>query len=312
MIKMILTGATATGKSKFAYFLARLNGCEIISADSRQIYREMNIGTGQVDKSWRQEIPHHFMGFLSPLKSYSVFRFRKEVMEFVARNDNKDFIVVGGTGLYIKSLLYRQQEERAPIPTSIRDKVKNDIHIYGTKHVHSQLSAIDPASAKKIHPNDGFRVAKAYEHYLMTGESYQKLSALKEIHPDFVDVPLLCLERPRAEIYDRINKRVCEMVEQGWVKEVRRMLNNYDKKSLPCLNALGYRQMVEHCSGFCDLNTTISKIQQLTRKFAKKQITFFKTQLPSSIHVEDKVLFSLGEKSHWRLKPLLKSIFDQI
>ncbi|MFC1583916.1 tRNA (adenosine(37)-N6)-dimethylallyltransferase MiaA [Fibrobacterota bacterium] len=300
MIAAIICGATATGKSEIAYKLARANGFEIISADSRQIYQGMDIGTGQVGPDWKKEVPHHFMGIVPPTQPYSVDRYRKEVTAFLGQNREKTFIVAGGTGLYIKALLYPQKKERKPVPEEIKIIAARKLQDLGSDAVYRELQKRDPEVAGNIHPHDRFRLSKAYENFLLTGKSYRDYGFKQEKHPMFERIPIIHIHIERSRLYKRINQKVEQMIEDGWIDEVRNLLRDNPGAELPGLNALGYSWIIDHVQGKTSIREVIAKIQQNTRNYAKKQVTFFKNQF-SGARIMDYFQWSKTlESAQWK------------
>jgi tRNA dimethylallyltransferase len=282
MIIATLCGATGVGKSGIAYKLAEANGWEIISADSRQIYKGLEVGTAQVNMHWRKNIPHHFMGFLSPSQKYSIHHYRRDVYALLELHPKKKFLVVGGTGMYIKALFYPQKEERPPIPSRIKHEVAVRLEAAGPSGLHRELTTLDPAAAAGIHPNDAYRTTKAYENILTTGKSYREYEAETQKEPTFRDAPLIWITRERKALYDIINSRVEEMLQDGWIDEVKKLLENDVHASHPCFHSLGYREVAEYLCGKLKKPDMLDKIKRNTRKYAKRQITFFKHQFPES------------------------------
>ncbi|MBF0431149.1 MAG: tRNA (adenosine(37)-N6)-dimethylallyltransferase MiaA [Fibrobacteria bacterium] len=310
MVEAIICGPTAAGKSKIAFELAKANGFEIISADSRQIYKGLEIGTAQVSQKEQEEVPHHFMGFLLPSEPYSVNRFRDDVMLLLKNNPEKRFIIAGGTGLYIRALLYQQKQKRQEVPDSIKQIVHEMILNKGAGEVHKELAQKDPQVALKIHPNDKFRIAKAMENLLTTGNSYQFYDYSDDTHELFQKTKIFVINQSRECLYKKINERTLSMIEQGWVEEVKTLLKAPNAEDLPCLNALGYKQIVPYVQKQCDLEIIVKKVQQLTRNFAKKQITFFKSQLKNGEFIDFERFLKIGNKNCWKWTETLDGLRD--
>ena len=281
MIVGVVCGPTGVGKSKLAIDYALKNNCEIISADSRQVYAEVPIGTAQVTFEERKQVPHHLMGFLSPQEDISHQEYRERVLQILKENPNTKFLLVGGTGLYIKSVLYKQPKGSIVIPNDVSEKVQKEIKELGLYSVYQKLEEVDKVFAAKIHPNDVYRLTKAYEYYLTTRNPYSERE-MQEKELDFMDVPIWNVSIDRDLLYKRTNQRVKQMVAQGWVKEVQSLWEKYPDESLGVWNSLGYLELLEYCRRKRDLEEVISQIQQQTRRFAKRQITFFKHQFPES------------------------------
>jgi tRNA dimethylallyltransferase len=281
MIAAVICGPTGVGKSKLAIDYALKNNCEIISADSRQVYAEVPIGTAQVTSEEKKKVPHHLMGFLNPRETISHQEYKERVFQILKKNPNQKFLLVGGTGLYIKSVLYQQPKDHVIIPEDVSVQVQKEIREVGLFNVYQKLKDLDSVVTEKIHPNDVYRITKAYEYCLATGTLYSDRDMLGK-EPMFVDVPIWTISMDRDLLYQRINQRVELMVAQGWVDEVRALWAKYPDESLGVWNALGYLELLEYCKGNMDLGDVMSQIKQQTRRFAKRQITFFKHQFPES------------------------------
>jgi tRNA dimethylallyltransferase len=299
MIAGIICGATGVGKSEIALKLAETNGFEVISADSRQIYQGLEVGTCQVSQSWRGKIPHHFMGFLDPSKSYSAHQYQQEVNLFLQSAGQKKFLVVGGTGMYIKALIYPQKQSRKAVPIKIKETVAEKLKKGDSQEAYKELKKLDPEVAKKIHPHDRYRIAKALENHLVTGRTYRDFSAGREKSRIFRDVPIICITRERESLYKIINSRVIKMIENGWIDEVKELLERYSSTDIACFNSLGYGEVVDYLTGKFTKTEMIEKIRQFTRNYAKRQVTYFRHQFPeASLWDHDELLRSL-ESCQW-------------
>ncbi len=283
MIAAVLCGATATGKSALALKLARNNGFEILSADSRQIYRGFEIGTGAPTASERN-VPHHLIGFADPTRTFSPREYPAHVHAILNANPETRFLVVGGTGLYLKELLYPSPFDRGPTPEAIKAEVQERIKTRGLPRMHAELLRLDPEGARALHPNDAYRIAKRWENLLLTGESYSALTGPLVPDPRFQDVPVLCLDMGREELYSRIDKRVEDMLQAGWLEEVRELMTLPDWESLPAFSSLGYSALAKVIAGVLPRAEAIRVIQKQTRNYAKRQVTFFRRQLPAARH----------------------------
>jgi tRNA dimethylallyltransferase len=285
--------------------LAESNGFEVISADSRQFYRGMEIGTGQVSENWRRIVPHHFMGAFSPERPFSMYAFKKAVLKIVKEDQKKKYLIVGGTGLYIKSLMYAQREERQEIPLDIKIKIDQILKQQGAGALYSELTAADPAAAAGIHPHDAYRIAKALESCLATGRSYRSFKMMDVKSEHFARVPIIHLTLPRPLLYNRINRRIVEMMENGWVNEVKKLIRSGVSPNGNIFNALGYREIAAYIDGKLSKEASLLKIQKLTRKFAKKQMTFFRTQIPEALKVDGIKMEKLCRKFAWNWRNLV-------
>jgi tRNA dimethylallyltransferase len=281
MIVGILGGPTAIGKSALALSLAERNGFRILSADSRQIYRGMSIGTGAPTVAERAKVPHHLVGILDPSESFSPREFPARVHAELAAHPEARFLLVGGTGLYLKELLYPAARDRGPTPEAVRKRVQDRLATEGPAALHAELSRLDPASLLGVHPNDAYRIAKRWENHLITGEGYGGFAGPAVMDPRFAGVPLLRLDDDRAALYARIDGRVEDMVRSGWLDEVRALMARPGWEDFPALSSLGYREMSEVVTG-APLASALADVQKRTRNYAKRQLTFFRGQFPTA------------------------------
>jgi tRNA dimethylallyltransferase len=320
MIVGVLCGATASGKSALALKIAEANGFEIISADSRQIYRGFTIGTN-APRGAELAIPHHLVGFLDPGLAFSPRAYPGHVHDLVASHPHINFLIVGGTGLYLKELIFPSPFDRGPTPDAIKAQVQSKINKQGLAEVYAELLRIDPEGTRGIHPNDIYRIAKRWENFLITGESYTLLTGPQVMDKRFEGVPMLCLDVERTSLYARIDARVKEMFAAGWMDEVKQLMTLPDWESLPAFSSLGYREIAaalvvtQADSGTGILTGTepqailkdevIQKIQMQTRNYAKRQVTFFNRQLPGLQHWDANLLTEALISCNWSWKAFL-------
>ncbi len=281
---VIILGPTAVGKSKLAVELAKKINGEIISADSMQVYRGMDIGTAKLTSEEQQGIPHHLIDIKNPDEEWTVSNFveltNKLIGEITKRG--KTPIIVGGTGLYLWSLLEGYVFPIAPSDKKIREKLEK----VSLPTLYAQLSTIDPPAAQKINPNDKKRVVRALEVYELTGKrisELQELRAQNTEHPSISlgagraqEYILIGLNLPREQLYERINDRVDQMIENGLIEEVKELLNKGFSKDLPSFQALGYKEAIEHLEGKWTLEKMVYELKKRTRHFARRQMTWFK------------------------------------
>lgn len=285
---IIICGPTASGKSGLAVRLAEKIGGEIISADSMQIYRKFSIGTAKPTAEEMRRVPHHLVDFVDPAASFSVKEYERAALSAIAevKSHGKMPILCGGTGFYVESVLYSMTyggTGEGGASVIVREKYKKLAESDGNDAVYRILQQIDPASAKKLHPNDLVRVIRALEIYETTGKMKseqhdERVSRFSyaAFMPDF----------PREKLYDRINRRVDEMLAAGWVAEVKMLMEEGIPASSQAMTAIGYREIVADLLNFGDLrSTTPDIIKQNTRNYAKRQITFFK-RLPDLVHLD--------------------------
>ena len=274
---LCIVGPTAVGKTKMSIELAKqLNG-EIISGDSMQIYRGMDIGTAKATMDERQGIPHHLIDEKNPDEPYSVAAFQQTVrakMEEI-KSRGKLPIIVGGTGLYIKSVLY-DYEFAGESESKDIDEAK-----YGhlsNEELHAKLAAVDEAGAKDIHPNNRKRVIRALEIYETSGVKKSEMIEKQE-HKMIYDACLIGLTDDRTVLYDRINKRVDMMYETGLVEEVKALFDEGIPDESQSIRAIGYKELYDYFKGFISLEESKELIKRNSRRYAKRQYTWFNNQM---------------------------------
>ncbi len=282
MIKAIaITGPTASGKTRLSLELAKRFSAEVISADSMQIYRGMNIGTAKATERERSEIPHHLIDFLSPSESYSTECYRRDALE-CARDiteRGKIPLFVGGTGLYIDAL---RRGEQADVPESsaeYRDKILEELKTQEDVHaLWERLFSVDPESAEKIHENNVRRVIRALEIYEKTGVPKSRLDEISKEKARDVDILVITLDfHERETLYSRIDARVDTMMKEGLLSEVESLYaaGLLDGKSTAS-QAIGYKELVSYIKGESTLEEATELIKQSSRRYAKRQLTWFR------------------------------------
>ena len=274
---LCIVGPTAVGKTKMSIELAKqLNG-EIISGDSMQIYRGMDIGTAKATMDERQGIPHHLIDEKNPDEPYSVAAFQQTVRAKIEeiKSRGKLPIIVGGTGLYIKSVLY-DYEFAGESESKEIDEAK-----YGhlsNEELHAKLAAVDEAGAKDIHPNNRKRVIRALEIYETSGVKKSEMIEKQE-HKMIYDACLIGLTDDRTVLYDRINKRVDTMYETGLVEEVKALFDEGIPAESQSIRAIGYKELYDYFKGFISLEESKELIKRNSRRYAKRQYTWFNNQM---------------------------------
>lgn len=276
---IILTGPTAVGKTALSIQLAKSIHGQMISADSMQVYRHMDIGTAKVTLEEMQGISHYLIDVLEPEEDFNVVRFQtmaKEALEKIYKAGNIP-IVVGGTGFYIQALLYDiefEQEEE----DSYRQELQKLAKEQGAEFLHEQLRQVDPTSADAIHANNVKRVIRALEFYHQTGtriSEHNEEQRQKESPYNFL---YFVLTDDRARLYERIDKRIDSMIEQGLVDEVRRLKASGCTGSMVSMQGLGYKEILNYLEGNCTLEEAIYVLKRDTRHFAKRQLTWFRRE----------------------------------
>lgn len=284
----ILTGPTAVGKSSVAIQIARQAGAELVSADSMQIYRGMDIGTAKPSPETRREIPHHLIDILDPWEAYSVGRYVQDAEEIVLglESEGKGSLVVGGTALYIKALT--EGLFKGPgADWGIREELEGVAREKGVHYLHGVLAEVDPTSAQQIQKGDLRRVVRALEVYQKTGHpisSWQQewgghySSKVQGFKGSSVPATLMViLSLDRRELYQRIEERVERMFQEGLVEEVRRLMAHPLGLGRQAREALGYAEVTEYLEGKTTLSEAKELIKRNTRRFAKRQMTWFRS-----------------------------------
>lgn len=273
----VIGGPTASGKSNLAVELAkRING-EIISADSMQIYKDMNIGTAKITPEEMQGINHYLIDFVSPDERYSVSSFKKDAEKAIEAilAKGKVPIIVGGTGLYIDSLILGIEFQDEKIDTEYRESLNKIAEEQGLQELYNMAQAIDPVAMKKISENDKKRIIRVLEIYHKTGKTKteQELESRKnEIKYNY---KVFAITMDRQVLYEKIEKRVDKMIEQGLIDEVQEILNKYQKFPT-AMQGLGYKEVVEYIENKTTKEEMVEKIKKETRHYAKRQLTWFR------------------------------------
>jgi len=277
---IVLTGPTAAGKTELSIALAKkLNGA-IISADSMQVYKYMNIGSAKIRPEEMQGVRHYLVDVLDPREEFHVARFQqmaKEAMDEIYRNGQLP-IVVGGTGFYIQALLKDIDFDESSGELPCRKELEETARREGGAVLYERLKQVDPESAEAIHPNNVKRVIRALEFYQETGQPISLHNKeQKEKQPPYT-YAYFVLNDDRARLYERIDRRVDRMVEQGLVEEVRWLKEHGYDRSLVSMQGLGYKELFPYLDGTCSLEEAVEIIKRDTRHFAKRQITWFKRE----------------------------------
>lgn len=275
---LVLIGPTAVGKTALSIKLAKLLSGEIISGDSMQVYRYLDIGTAKITTEEMEGVPHHLIDILEPQEKFSVADFQElaqnKIKEISARG--KLPILVGGTGLYVDSVIY-DNYNFSPIKESekLRKSLWKIASEKGNNYLIEKLKIIDPISSEKIHPNDSKRLIRALEVFYSTGKPISSYKKNKKLNLDY-DIRIFGLYMDREKLYDRINLRVELMLEAGWVEEIKEIFNRGIPVSAPALQGLGYKQLIYYLEKEISYEKTVELIKRDTRRFAKRQLTWFK------------------------------------
>lgn len=275
---VVITGPTAVGKTKLSIEIAKSLDGEIVSADSMQIYKYMDIGTAKVKPEEMRGIPHFLIDIVHPDEEFTVADFKQQAEKYIRQINNRDKlpIVVGGTGLYINSLVYELKFTRVKANQDLRNKYNELADKYGNDFIYNELYKIDATSAKKISPNDRKRIIRALEIYYETGKpmSYYNENFRKKSNK--YNLVMIGLNTDRKLLYSRIEKRVDKMINDGLIDEVKRLISMGYNKNLPSMKAIGYKEIISYLEGELELNEAINILKRNTRRFAKRQLTWFK------------------------------------
>ncbi len=281
---IFITGPTASGKTKSSVLLAQKINGEIISADSMQVYRGMDIGTAKIRQEEMEGIPHYMIDELEPSEGCNVSWFKDKVKGYIdmIHAKGKIPILVGGTGFYLNAVLFDTTFEEVAQDTRYRESLQAFAKQKGPDAIHEMLAAVDPASAQAIHANNVKRVIRALEYYEQTGtpislhNAVQKEKRLEDTSP--YDYTFFALEMARETLYKRIDLRVDQMVQEGVVEEVRQFYDQGFTTSMPSMKAIGYKEFFPYFEGQAALDDCVNKLKQSTRQYAKRQVTWLRHQ----------------------------------
>ena len=274
---IVICGPTASGKTALSIELAKKINGEIISADSMQIYKDMNIGTAKPSEEEKQGIKHYLMDFVSPEERYSVAQYKqdakKAIKEIIAKG--KTPIIVGGTGLYVDSLIYEIEYNNIELDENYRKELEEIAEKEGLEKLYERAVEIDPKAMEKISPNDRKRIIRVLEIYKATGKTKTEQEAESRKNPVEYDYKVYAINWDRDILYERINKRVDIMIKQGLVQEVKEIIEKYEKFPT-AMQGLGYKEVVDYLNGTYTKEEMIEKIKMESRRYAKRQLTWFR------------------------------------
>lgn len=293
---IVLTGPTAVGKTSLSVELAKCIGGEIISADSMQVYKGMDIGSAKIMESEMSGVPHHLIDVLEPWEEFNVVVFQqkcKECMEGIYERGHIP-ILAGGTGFYIQAVLkdidFTANDENTQYRNDLEELAKEK----GPEHLHQMLLEVDPESAEAIHANNVKRVIRALEYFYLTGEKISQHNEREAEKENAYNACYFVLNDERSLLYQRIEQRVDEMVNNGLVEEVKGLVKKGCKREMVSMQGLGYKEIVDYLDGKCTLDEAIYVIKRDTRHFAKRQLTWFKRE--SEVIWIDKPQFDYDNK----------------
>ena len=271
----IIGGPTAAGKSIVALYLAKRVKGEIVNCDSVQLYKYMDIGSAKPSQKDMKAIPHHLYGFVDPSDDITVAQYQKlafdKIDEILARGNTP--IVVGGTGLYLNSLIYKMSFAAKPINLKRREELEHLAEVRGNEYLFELLSAVDPDAAARIHPNNIMKIIREIEAY----ELGSKLESMDKLEPNTkYDFKINIVNMEREWLYTRINRRVDKLMEEGLLKEVKHLLSMGYNSETPAMKGIGYKELLLYLDGKVTLEEAVNNIKTNTRHYAKRQLTWFK------------------------------------
>lgn len=274
---IVICGPTASGKTALSIELAKRIDGEIVSADSMQIYKDMDIGSAKPTVEEMQGIKHYMLDFVSPEERYNVADYKEEAVQAIEEilKKGKVPIVVGGTGLYVDSLIYGIEYPKMEFDEEYREELEKRAELEGLSKLYEEAEQIDPEAMKIISTNDRKRIIRVLEIYKATGKTKteQEIESRKNEIP--YDYKVFAINMDRKLLYDRINRRVDIMIEQGLIEEVKNIINKYSNYPT-AMQALGYKEIKEYLDGLITKEEAIEKVKQETRRYAKRQLTWFR------------------------------------
>ncbi len=272
-----IVGPTAVGKTAVGILLAERIGGEIISVDSGAVYRGLDIGTAKPTPNERKRVPFHLVDVADPNEAFTASKFRELALQAIdaIHSRGKRVLLVGGTGLYLRVLLHGFSLAPPPSDPDLRAELMAQVHQLGAPALHQRLMEVDPHAGSRIHPNDAVRIVRALEVYQMTGVPLSQWQSRAD-----TELPALKfgLTLPREQLYQRIDDRVDQMMAQGMLQEVQNLLQSGYNIALPALKGLGYRHLVAYLQGLVSLEEAIRLWKRDTRRFAKRQMTWFRKE----------------------------------
>ncbi|WP_010093281.1 tRNA (adenosine(37)-N6)-dimethylallyltransferase MiaA [Ornithinibacillus scapharcae] len=274
-----IVGPTAVGKTKLSIEIAKAYNGEIISGDSMQVYKGMDIGTAKIKKEEMHGVPHHMIDIKNPDEDFSVADFQHSVQKYIKEIASRDRlpIIVGGSGLYIQAVLKDYNFSSEKRDDALTKKLEKEMDTYGIKVLYDRLQKVDPIQADKIHPNNYRRVIRALEVYEKTGLTLSEFQAQQQGASHY-DSLLIGLEMDRPLLYERINQRIDVMIEEGLLSEVKQLMDN-GYENYQSMKAIGYKELVPYFHGETTLEEAVEILKRNSRRYAKRQYTWFKNKM---------------------------------
>jgi len=275
---IVIVGPTASGKTGLSIELAKLINGSVVSADSMQIYKYMDIGTAKPDKLEMSGIMHYMIDVLTPDESFSVAKYRDMALDCIKKitSEGRHPIIAGGTGLYINSLLYNINFSQTICDDELREKLKTEALEKGNRYIHEKLQAIDPIAAARIHENDIKRIIRAIEVYTHTNRTISEHESQSRLEPPPYKYIVFGLNWDREKLYERIDRRVDRMLEAGLIEEVKKLVEMGYGRGSTAMQGIGYKEVLSYLKGEQTLEETIYILKRDTRHYAKRQMTWFR------------------------------------
>ncbi|WP_232275534.1 tRNA (adenosine(37)-N6)-dimethylallyltransferase MiaA [Paenibacillus sp. 481] len=274
---LVLVGPTAVGKTKLSLEMAKAFNCDIISGDSMQVYRGMDIGSAKLPEQEREGVPHYLMDIHDPDEPFSVAEFQdhcRQLIPDISAQGRLPFIV-GGTGLYVESVCYGYEFSESGADEPFRHEMTAFAAQYGADALHAKLAEVDPESAQRLHPNDQRRIIRALEIFRLTGTKMSAQLAAQQREAVY-DLCIIGLTMDRQMLYKRIEARIDIMLEQGLIDEVRQLLDRGYTRELVSMQGLGYKEIAAYLDGEWSLEAAVERLKRDTRRFAKRQLSWFR------------------------------------
>ena len=275
---LIIAGPTASGKKKLSHEIARRFGCEIVSADSRKVYRYLDIGTAKPSPADMKEIKHHLIDIINPDSNYSAGDWAENagaVIDDIIKRGHLP-LISGGTGFYIGALKDGLNRETEVVP-EIRERVQGELEEKGIDYLYGRLSEIDPERAAQVSRNDAFRITRALEIFESTGKKVSELKSAEKRKSDY-DFLSIAVSMPRETLYEKISERADKMLEAGLIGEIEKILGMGYSKNIPAFNTVGYQEWIPYLENETTFEQSLDKMKQNSRRYAKRQLTWFRAK----------------------------------
>lgn len=300
-----VVGATASGKTGLAIETAKYAGGEIVSADSMQIYKYMDIGSAKPTSSERAEAVHHMIDFLEPSEEFSVADYTVMAHEviFDIYSRGKIPVMAGGTGLYVNSVINDVSFGEIDTDYAIRGELNAIAKEKGNEYLLTMLAQLDPEAAEKMHPNNLRRIVRAIEFYRVTGKRISEHQAETKKTVSRYEPLMMCIDWDRKVLYDRINKRVDMMLREGLIDEVRRLVKMGCTRDMNSMQGIGYKEVMDYLDGKMSLEETVEIIKQSSRRYAKRQLTWFRR--------DERIHYLNSENPFDEAKPLIDEFLEK-